>query len=119
MRISDWSSDVCSSDLGCQISASVVIDDAFGIAGCTRGVVQRNGIPFVVDPAPIEIGIARCDQAFVVGAGKTLRSTRLAHDGNTNGRRGPALNSLAQQGFELGIVEQKARKSEERREGKE
>src|SRR3546814_14120414 len=46
MRISDWSSDVCSSDLGLEVQLV--------IAGCVRGLRQTRKI--LADPRPVAVG---------------------------------------------------------------
>ena len=49
-----------------QISAAVMIDDAFGIAGGAGGVIERDGVPFVGRHQPGEIGIAVAQKILVV-----------------------------------------------------
>src|ERR1700752_276306 len=48
-----------------QISAAVVINDAFWIAGGTRGVVERDGVPFVLRHQPSEIGVAFAQKILI------------------------------------------------------
>ncbi|MNF72021.1 hypothetical protein D3C84_539840 [compost metagenome] len=51
---------------GIQISAAVVIDHAFRIAGGAGGVVQRDGLPLVGWPLPGERRVAFRQQRFIV-----------------------------------------------------
>ena len=55
-----------------QIGAAMVIDDALGIAGGARGVVERDGVPFVVRHQPGEIGIALAQKILVFDAAEPL-----------------------------------------------
>jgi hypothetical protein len=48
-----------------QVCTAVVVDDPFGIARRTRGVVQRNRVPFVGGGPPSEGWIASRDKCFV------------------------------------------------------
>ncbi len=57
---------------GEQIGASVMIDDAFRIARGPRGVIQRNGVPFVVRQFPVVIRIAAGDEVLVFDIAETL-----------------------------------------------
>src|SRR3546814_8140140 len=53
MRISDWSSDVCSSDLGMNFGADMMrdeADDAFAIGGAQPGAAIRDALAEPVDP---------------------------------------------------------------------
>ena len=49
-----------------QISASVVRDHAFGIAGGARGVAERDCLPFVRRKLPFEIGLAAIEKGLVL-----------------------------------------------------
>ena len=51
---------------GVEIGAAMVSDDAFGIPGGPGGVVQGNGVEFVVRIWPVEIGDALVEERFVV-----------------------------------------------------
>ena len=51
---------------GVEIGAAMVRDDALGIAGRAGGVVQGNGVEFVVGIEPVEIGGALVEERFVV-----------------------------------------------------
>ncbi|MCY1422268.1 hypothetical protein D9M71_379440 [compost metagenome] len=44
----------------------MVIDHALGVAGGAGGVVQRDGLPFVLGPVPDEVGIAFGQEGLVV-----------------------------------------------------
>ena len=46
--------------------AAMVIDDAFGIAGRARRIVERDRVPLVGRPAPFEVRVALTDKGFVV-----------------------------------------------------
>ena len=48
-----------------QIGAAMVIDHALGIAGGARGVIERDGVPFVLRHQPVEIGIAFAQKILV------------------------------------------------------
>ncbi len=48
-----------------EISAAMVIDDAFRVAGRARGVIERDGVPLVVRHLPGEFGIAARDEILV------------------------------------------------------
>ena len=50
----------------------MVIDDALGIAGGARGVVERDRVPLVVRHLPGELGVARAEQRFVFQAAQAL-----------------------------------------------
>ena len=51
---------------GVQVSATVVVDHALGVAGGAGGVVQGNGLPLVFGPVPVEFGVAFGEEGFVV-----------------------------------------------------
>src|ERR1700733_6167606 len=50
---------------GEEIGAAVMIDDAFGIPGGARGIIERNGVPLVVRQKPGEIGVALAQKILV------------------------------------------------------
>ena len=52
--------------LGEQVSAAVMIDNAFRIACCARGIIKRNRIPFIIRSAAFKSLIARCNKVFIV-----------------------------------------------------
>src|SRR3546814_4428951 len=60
MRISDWSSDVCSSDLGRTGAASERLRDAIEIAGAAFTLVARRGVArgFAGEFGLLELGIS-------------------------------------------------------------
>ena len=58
--------------IGHQRGAAVVVDDALGIAGGARGVVERDRVPFVVGHRPGEIGIAAGEELLVVDRAERL-----------------------------------------------
>src|SRR3546814_14566508 len=60
MRISDWSSDVCSSDLGRTGAASERLRDAIEIAGADFTLVARRGVArgFAGEFGLLELGIS-------------------------------------------------------------
>src|SRR3546814_21195263 len=60
MRISDWSSDVCSSDLGRTGAASERLRDAIDIAGAEFTPVARRGVArgFAGEFGMLELGIS-------------------------------------------------------------
>ena len=55
-----------------QMRAAVVIDHALRIAGGARGVVQRDGVPFVVRHRPGKIRIAVLDEILVFDCAEPL-----------------------------------------------
>ena len=55
-----------------QIGAAVVINDALGIAGGARGVVERNRVPFVARRRTLISLVALGDQRLVVEASQPL-----------------------------------------------
>ena len=50
-----------------QIGAAVMRDHALGVAGGSRGIGQRDGLPFVGREFPVEIGVAAGEEALVGG----------------------------------------------------
>ncbi len=48
-----------------QISAAMMIDHAFGVAGCARRIIERDRIPFVLRHQPGEIRIALAQKILV------------------------------------------------------
>ena len=50
----------------------MVIDDALGIAGRARGVVERDRVPFVARHAPGEVRLAGSDELLVVDRAQPL-----------------------------------------------
>ena len=52
----------------------MVIDNAFGVAGSARGVVERNRIPLIVRFVPLKFAITVSDKFFVFGAAYTNSS---------------------------------------------
>ena len=42
-----------------EVGPSVVVDHAFGITGCARGVVQADGVPFISRQCPVEVMASR------------------------------------------------------------
>ena len=89
--------------------AAVAVDDALGIAGGARGVVERQRLPLVLRHAPAEPGVARGEERLVVRVGQRLGRLRellvvvvdderpapwpapapLASPARTRGRRSP------------------------------
>ncbi len=57
-----------------QVGAPVVRDDAFRVAGGTRGVADRNRVPFVLRHQPGEVGVPRGEEGFVIE--RLVRRTR-------------------------------------------
>ena len=55
-----------------QIGAAMMIDDALGVAGRARSIIERDRIPFIVGQRPCEIGIARGDEALIVDLRQAL-----------------------------------------------
>ena len=53
-------------------SAAVVIDDALGVAGGARRVVQRDRLPFVGGRGPSKVRIAFGQQRLVIGLAQRL-----------------------------------------------
>ncbi len=54
------------------VGTAVVQDDSLGIAGRTRGVVERDRVPFVVGQAPLEIRIAGGEKVVVFDLAQQL-----------------------------------------------
>src|SRR5690554_704733 len=46
--------------------AAMVVHHAFGVTGGARGVIERNGLPFIVWPLPSKVRIAFCEKGFIV-----------------------------------------------------
>ena len=53
-----------------EVGAAVVVDDALGVAGGARGVVERNGVPLVARPDPFVVRVALGDERLVVERAK-------------------------------------------------
>ncbi|MNQ61278.1 hypothetical protein D3C85_755910 [compost metagenome] len=51
---------------GVQVGAAMVVDHTLGVAGGAGGVVQGDGLPLVVGPAPGECRVALGQQRFIV-----------------------------------------------------
>ena len=51
-----------------QKRATVMVDDALGIAGCAGGVIERYRLPFVMRPRPGGMGLALAKKRLVFGA---------------------------------------------------
>ena len=47
-------------------SSAMVIDNSLGVPGGAGGVVQRDGIPFIIGPSPRVVRIAGLNHVFVV-----------------------------------------------------
>ena len=60
-----------------QIGAAVMIDDALRIAGGARGVVQRNGVPFVERGAAPILVVALGEQRLVVELAQGLAGSGI------------------------------------------
>ena len=60
-----------------QVRAAVVIDHALGIAGGAGGIVERDGVPFVVRHQPGEIGIALRNEILVFDVAQPLAVTGI------------------------------------------
>src|SRR3546814_2960200 len=110
MRISDWSSDVCSSDLG---GIAAVVEMDMGVAGVGRhlqfrpGAGQDAGIAHRVSPGS---GDAEAPQRVVVG-----RETDARRVGNGDTAVARQRNVAAGKG--LGLHIQKRRSAGERKGG--
>ena len=57
---------------GEQVGAAMVVDDALGIAGRARGVVERNRVPFVAGRRALVSLVALGDQRLVVEISQPL-----------------------------------------------
>jgi hypothetical protein len=55
----------------------VVINDALGIAGGARGVIERDRLPLVLRPAPRELCIAFGQQLLVGRLAEALAAAEL------------------------------------------
>ena len=78
---------------GVQVRAAVVVDDALGVAGRARGVVQRDGVPLVLRPQPGELRVALLQQRLVAGLGVDDGNGRIClldDRRDTRGRRSGA-----------------------------
>src|SRR3546814_14607701 len=65
MRISDWSSDVCSSDLACMADVRLASDKAkFGVTFLKLGLVPGDGGTWLL---PRTIGMSRAAELFFTG----------------------------------------------------
>ena len=63
---------------GEQVGAAVVINDALGISGGARSVVERDRVPLIVRPVPVEAWIAGGDELLVFERAQPLaRSVEL------------------------------------------
>ena len=67
-----------------QICAAVVIDDALGIAGRARGVVERDGVPLVARRLPRVAGVAFGQQRLVVASAQALCLCRRTRNRSTS-----------------------------------
>src|SRR3546814_18986108 len=87
MRISDWSSDVCSSDLiGMQQRRAMRIQGALGVAGGAGGVAQAAS-RVLVELRPLESGVIGSQPVAInrqiarSGVGGLIEQHPLLHDG--------------------------------------
>ena len=55
----------------------MMVDDALGIAGRTRCVEQRQGVPLVVGPGPGKVGIALGEERCVIDRAEALTGRSL------------------------------------------
>src|SRR3546814_9004081 len=92
MRISDWSSDVCSSDLGGQSTACLALAEVFETA---RGFTLLQGLPCWAS-----LGARRLNQVLLP---QSLTSLILAVDNDAEGERAAARATLryARPGLEI------------------
>src|SRR3546814_12237519 len=85
MRISDWSSDVCSSDLGC-----AACSDACGAAASTSAVARESGLNTDADMVfSLRVAEQACCGAGVLRSRtleKALAGTKTAVVANPDGR---------------------------------
>ena len=58
-----------------QVRAAMMVDDAFGVAGRARGVVERNRVPFVGGRGALVSLVALGDQRLVVEAAEPFART--------------------------------------------
>ncbi len=61
---------------GVEIRATMVIDDALGIARGARGVVERDGLPLVGGKVPVEVGIALGEELLVGHLAEAVAGSR-------------------------------------------
>ena len=62
---------------GHQVGAAMVVDHALGPAGCARGVIQRQRLPFVLGRTPAEGVVTAVDQILVVTELEVVRQFRF------------------------------------------
>src|SRR3546814_15759597 len=95
MRISDWSSDVCSSDLSVRLRNSQVdavkVKAAMTTSGSVLASTSRAGIPFRNTPITITwqwriglITVAACSQSGMFSIGVANPDSRLAGEEKRN-----------------------------------
>ena len=65
-----------------QVGAAMVVNDALGIAGGARGVVERDGVPFIGGQRSMQSRVARGDEVLVFDCFRSARPRR-----NTRRRR--------------------------------
>src|SRR3546814_11940184 len=109
MRISDWSSDVCSSDLA-ETQLAALLDQRSGGA---RAQVLVLAHQVAVLPEELQAGT----DVGRVGGGGTDRAMLTLHQRNGDGQA--AVVGRVQRGFRIDRGEQAGVRSEERRVGKE
>ena len=94
-----------------QMRAAMMIDDALGIAGGSRRIVQRDRVPFVVRRPPAKIGLAGSDERLVIAMAQPLRGvvrrgTERVDDVDDEWLDLHLRQGRANRGSELGIRDQ-------------
>ncbi len=57
---------------GVEIGAAMMVNNTLRVAGGARGVVERNGVPFVGRPLPGEVRVTCGENGFVLDAADTI-----------------------------------------------
>ena len=86
-----------------------MVHNTFRVAGGAGGVVQGNGLPFVLGPVPFELGIALGEEGFVIeiAQGFAFAVLRIVHVDHQN-RPFDQFQSLPNDRVELAVGNQYA-----------
>src|SRR3546814_16537533 len=105
MRISDWSSDVCSSDLGQRAAADMDVVRAAGIA--PFGAVAHRAC-FGNEPVRAEVEPHRRPHADGIGAGRPADIAAVARQRSEERREGKSVSVRVDLGCRRLITKKKA-----------
>src|SRR3546814_19528529 len=113
MRISDWSSDVCSSDLFVPAFTFVATAEVVPLAGATPFFVDVRERDFNLDPASLEAGIAEAERVGLRPR-VVIPVDLFGHPADYDG-----INEIAARHGMTVVADAAQARTEERREGKE